>query len=155
MRVNFFTGNTTAACGEKGIGYLGRLKEDPNGVFLVEVPDRAAATLEPIIRRWILPGSHIISDGWAAYANIDQIGNGIYTHSVVVHERHFVDPDHPAIHTQLIENTWMRAKKKLRRQHGTSVDLFSSYIAEFMWRSRVGENKFAEFLLAIRQLHPL
>ena len=71
------------------------------------------------------------------------------------HERHFVDPDHPAIHTQLIENTWMRAKKKLRRQHGTSVDLFSSYIAEFMWRSRVGENKFAEFLLAIRQLYPL
>ena len=29
----FFTGNTTAACGEKGIGYLGRLKEDTNGVF--------------------------------------------------------------------------------------------------------------------------
>ena len=85
----------------------------------------------------------------------DQIGNGIYTYSVVVHERHFVDPDHPAIHTQLIENTWMRAKKKLRRQHDTSVDLFSCYIAEFMWRSRVGGNKYAEFRLAIRQLYPL
>ena len=163
----------------EGHWVYGAIERRSKRCILVEVPDRAAATLEPIIRRWILPGSHIISDGWAAYANIDQICNGIYTHSVVVHERHFVDPDHPAIHTQLIENTWMRherhfvdpdhpaihtqlienrwmrAKKKLRRQHGTSVHLFSSYIAEFMWRSRVGENKFAEFLLAIRQLYPL
>ena len=138
----------------EGHWVFGAIERRSKQCILVEVPDRAAATLEPIIRRWILPGSHIISDGWAAYANIDQIGNGIYTHSVVVHERHFVDPDHPAIHTQLIENTWMRAKKKLRRQHGTSVDLFSSYMAEFMWRSRVGGNKFAEFLLAIRQLYP-
>ena len=29
----FFHRNTTAACGEKGIGYLGRLKEDPDVVF--------------------------------------------------------------------------------------------------------------------------
>ena len=98
----------------EGHWVFGAIERRSKRCILVEVPDRAAATLEPIIRRWILPGSHIISDGWAAYANIDRIGNGIhvYTHSVVVHERHFVDPDHLAIHTQLIENTWMRAKKK-------------------------------------------
>ena len=67
--------------------------------FLVEVPDRTAATLEPIIRRWILPGTHIISDGWAAYANIENIANGIYTHSVIVHERNFVDPIEPGVHS--------------------------------------------------------
>ena len=117
--------------------------------FLVEVPDGTAATLEPIIRRWILPGTHIISDGWAA-----NIANGIYTHSVIVHERNFVDPIEPGVHTQLIENTWMRAKQKLRRQHGTSVELFASYTAEFMWRCRVGDNKFAELILAIRQQYP-
>ena len=89
--------------------------------FLVEVPDRTAATLEPIIRRWILPGTHIISDGWAAYAKIENVANEIYTHSVIVHERNFVDPIGPGVHAQLIENTWMRAKQKLRRQHGTSV----------------------------------
>ena len=122
--------------------------------FLVEVPDRTAATLEPIIRRWILPGTHIISDGWAAYANIENITNGIYTHSVIVHERNFVDPIEPGVHTQLIENTRMRAKQKLRRQHGTSVELFASYMAEFMWRCRVGDNKFAELILAIRQQYP-
>ena len=37
------------------------------------------------------------------------------THSVIVHERNFVDPIEPGVHTQLIENTWMRAKQKLRR----------------------------------------
>ena len=56
--------------------------------------------------------------------------------------------------TQVIENTWMRAKQKLRRLHGTSVELFASYMAEFMWRCRVGDNKFAELILAIRQQYP-
>ncbi|KAK3802869.1 hypothetical protein RRG08_039937 [Elysia crispata] len=97
----------------EGHWVFGAIERRSKQCILVEVPDRAAATLEPIIRRWILPGSHIISDGWAAYANIDQIGNGIYTHSVVVHERHFVDPDHPAIHTQLIENTRRKTPKRL------------------------------------------
>ena len=94
------------------------------------------------------------SDGWAAYANIENIANGIYTHSVIVHERNFVDPIEPGVHTQVIENTSMRAKQKLRRQHGTSVELFALYMAEFMWRCRVGDNKFAELILAIRQQYP-
>lgn len=38
--------------------------------FLIEVPDRSAPTLQAEILRHILPGSHFISDGWAAYANI-------------------------------------------------------------------------------------
>ena len=46
--------------------------------FLVEVPDRTAATLQAKIRQYILPGSHIIWDGWAAYANVCAIGGGIY-----------------------------------------------------------------------------
>ena len=100
-----------------------------------------------------MPGIHIISEGWAAYANIENIANAIYTHSVIVDERNFVDPNEPDVHTQLIENTWMRAKQKLRRQHGTSVKLFASYMAEFMWRCRVGNKKFAELILAIGQLY--
>ena len=94
--------------------------------FLFEVPDRTAATLEPIIRRWILPGTHIISDGWAAYANIESIANGIYTHSVIVQERNFDDPIEPGVHTQVIENTWMRANQKLRGQHATSPHTWPS-----------------------------
>ena len=88
---------------------------------MVEVPDRREQTLLQLLERHILPGSHIVSDGWRAYANIKRINNnGIYEHSDVVHQRNFVDPADAEVHTQNIENTWMRAKRKLKRQFGTS-----------------------------------
>lgn len=115
--------------------------------FLVEVPDRSAATLEPLIRRFILPGSHIVSDGWAAYANIERIDNGVYTHETVIHQHHFVDPNDSDVHTQNVENMWMRAKRKLRRQFGTSRQHFTSYLHEFLFRTAFrGEDVFVAFL---------
>jgi len=88
---------------------------------MIEVQDRRAHTLEPLIERHILPGSHIISDGWASCANISSTAHGIYMHSVVNHSLHFVDPQDANIHTQNIENMWMWAKCKLKRQFGTSL----------------------------------
>ena len=111
---------------------FGGIEHHTGKCFLIEVPDHSAATLQPLICRYILPGSHIISDGWPAYANIDQTGDGINVHSVIVHQRHFVDPDDPDVHTENIENMWMRAKRKLRRQFGTFRDLFPSYIHELV-----------------------
>jgi hypothetical protein len=74
----------------EGHWVFGGIERESGKCFLVEVPDRRAATLIPIIQQHILPGTHVISDGWAAYANIDQINGGIYHHSVIVHEHHFV-----------------------------------------------------------------
>ncbi|GFO22872.1 hypothetical protein PoB_004937700 [Plakobranchus ocellatus] len=88
--------------------------------FLAEISDSSAATLEPLIHHYILPGFHIVSDGWPAYTNIVQIGGRIYLHSVDVHQQHFIDPDNPDIHTKPIENMWMRVKQKF----GISQDLF-------------------------------
>ncbi|KAI0207550.1 hypothetical protein LSAT2_007818 [Lamellibrachia satsuma] len=34
----------------------------------------------------MLPETHIISDGWAAYHNIDQLNGGVYLHNVVAYE---------------------------------------------------------------------
>ncbi|KAL8579613.1 hypothetical protein ACOMHN_025566 [Nucella lapillus] len=107
---------------------FGGIERESGKCFLTEVPDCRRATLEPLIRANILPGAHIMSDGWPAYANIDQIGGGIYMHSVVVHQEHFVDPLNPEIHTENVENMWMRAKRKLRRQFGTTRELFSHHI---------------------------
>ena len=78
---------------------------------------RDADTLLPLIEEWVLPGTYIISDGWAAYNQIEDIQNGIYTHEVVIHDRNFVDC---AINKQRVENMWMRAKRQLivgRRLH--------------------------------------
>ncbi|TRY62582.1 hypothetical protein TCAL_02653 [Tigriopus californicus] len=52
-----------------------------------------------------LRGTHIMSDGWASYAHSDQINGGIYSHSVIIHDRNFVDPLDDRIHTQSIEGT--------------------------------------------------
>jgi hypothetical protein len=88
--------------------------------------------------RYIQPGTLIMSDG---YNNrLDEIGGGIYEHQVIVHQENFVDPDDRSAHTQNVENMWMRAKRKLRRQFGTSEDLFPSYLHEFLWRNRFQNN---------------
>jgi len=41
-----------------------------------------------------------MSDGWAAYANID----ACYLHSLIVHQQNFVDPNDPRVHTEYVEN---------------------------------------------------
>ncbi|MEO0341643.1 MAG: hypothetical protein AAF242_20845, partial [Bacteroidota bacterium] len=49
--------------------------------FLVQVPDRTAAILLPIIQQRIAPGSTICSDMWAAYNGIANLpGPFPYTH---------------------------------------------------------------------------
>jgi len=97
-----------------------------------------------------------VSDGWVSYLNIHAIGDGIYTHDVIVHDRHFVDPTDEEIHTQNIENMWMRAKCKLRRQFGTSRALFPSYIHEFVFRTMVKDmDVFAKLLKCVGKTYPV
>ena len=130
--------------------------ERQSGRCLLQVVDnRNRGTLEAIISRWLLPGSHIISDGWAAYRHLDQLDGGIFMHDVIVHENNFVDPVQPWLHTNTIEGKWMHAKRKLRRQFGTSRALFASYLDEFMWRTNTGNNKFGEILRCMRQFYPV
>lgn len=99
---------------------FGGIEKESGNCFMVEVPTRRVNTMEALIENHILPGTEIMSDGWAGYVNIDQIGNGIYTHPVVIHDRHFANQTDTQIHTQNVENLWMRAKRKLKRQFGTS-----------------------------------
>ena len=40
------------------------------------VPARTAPTLLPIIQQWCLPGTHIMSDGWAVWNNVAQLNGG-------------------------------------------------------------------------------
>lgn len=84
-------------------------------VALIDVLNKTRETLTPIIQEWILPGTTIISDGWVAYTAIDTIAGSIYMHETIVYEEHFVDPDDETVPTQNIENTWMRAKRKIKR----------------------------------------
>uniref|UniRef100_A0A6P7GTL5 Uncharacterized protein LOC114342783 n=1 Tax=Diabrotica virgifera virgifera TaxID=50390 RepID=A0A6P7GTL5_DIAVI len=101
-----------------------------------------------IVSRTILPGTLIVTDGWGSYRNIGHLDGGVYEHRTVIHQNNFVDPVDDSVHTQTIESVWMRSKKKLCRQCGTSMDWFPSYLQEFIWRERIKE-PFVEFLLCI------
>jgi transposase-like protein len=129
---------------------FGGVERESGKCFLVTVPNRNAATLQALILKHILPGSHIMSDGWAAYAGIPALGGGIYEHSVVVHQHNFVDPMDCDVHTQSVENMWMRAKRKLKRQFGTSRALFESYLHEFAYRNFfTGKDLFNAFIVTL------
>lgn len=73
--------------------------------FMVPVHRRDAETLLAIINEHILPGTTIMSDQWATY---DQLQNLGFNHGRVNHRQNFVDPN---IHTQNVENLWGRFKK--------------------------------------------
>ena len=97
--------------------------------------------------RYILPRTIIMSDGWRAYGAIDQLNAGIYEHRVVIHEENFIDPN---VHTQNIENLWMRVKRDLKYQFGTSQDLFPSYLHAFIWANKFKHSDlFAEFIIEL------
>jgi transposase-like protein len=130
----------------RGKWIVGILERDSGRCWLEVVARRNAAALEQIITAHVLPGTIIVTDAWAAYANVDQINNGVYQHEVVVHAQHFVDPVHPEINTQAIEGLWMQAKRKLRYQSGTSRVLFPSYLSAFQWHFSHKLHAFGQYL---------
>ena len=139
-----------------GMWVFAAIERESGLCCMAVVRNRTAATLEPLIRQWCLPGTHIMSDGWRAYNNIGQLNGGVYQHDVVVHQQNFFDPVHPDIHTQNVENLWMRAKRKLRRQFGTTRALFTTYLQEFIWQQRhMGhEQRLSALLVCIRAQYP-
>ena len=83
----------------KGQWVFGGVERGTGRTFLVAVHDRSAETLIGLIKQWILPGTTIISDCWAAYTSLREEG---YTHFTVNHSITFVDQTAGA-HTNTIE----------------------------------------------------
>lgn len=103
-------------------------------VRLFHVERRNAATLIPIIRAHVQPGSMIWSDEWAAYNRIGADENG-FRHETVNHSQRFIG--NTGTHTQNIERVWSSLKLHiLKNMRGTTPALLPSHLGEFMWRSR-------------------
>jgi hypothetical protein len=119
--------------------------------FIEPVSDRSEATLTEIIQRRIRTGTRIISDGWAAYANLNRLG---YLHSVVNHSENFVDPDDASANTQKVENFWMLLKRFLRAKGTHRGEHNWEYICEFLFRKQF-HNTLEALLDAIRLRYPL
>ena len=123
----------------KGQWVFGGIEQDSRKSFLVAVEKRDEGTLLPIIEKWISPGTTIVCDCWKAYTNLDKHDK----HRTVNHSVEFVNED--GGHTNKIEGHWRQAKCKLPKFR-VRKHLFSTYLAEFMWRyTHRGEDLFAVF----------
>lgn len=136
---------------------FGGVEVGSNKCFLVKVAQRNTATLLPLIHKYILPGSTIISDEWAAYNAITRMPPNcpqIYAqHLTVTHAYNFVDPITGAC-TNHVETMWQKAKQKHKARYGTHRALLDTYLAEFMWRKLFRQDTFHHFLSQVRMMYP-
>ena len=102
--------------------------------YMRVVARRDAATLLPIIRRFVRPGSIVWSDEWRAYSQVATLPN-VASHSTVNHSVTFIDPT-TGTHTQNAESYWNCVKIKLKRMRGCHEHQLPSYLDEFMRRER-------------------
>jgi len=62
----------------RGSWVVGLVERGSGRCWLEVVARRNAATLEQVITAHVLPGTIIVTDAWAGYANLNQINNGVY-----------------------------------------------------------------------------
>ena len=109
---------------------FGGVERGTGQTFLVAVHDKSAKTLIGLIKQWILPGTTIISDCWAAYCSLRDEG---YTHFSVNHTMAFVD-ETTGSHTDTTESTWKQVKALLS-PYNQKADYFY-FLAEYMFRQK-------------------
>ena len=134
---------------------LGGTDRHTRECFLIVVPRRDAATLIPIIRAWVLPGTVIMTDEWRAYRPLPLFG---YIHRTINHRTHYVNPRNRRVHTQNVESMWNAAKKKFQRMLGTRRPFLQSYLDEFVWRRQYGRTwgqSFHNILTHIAEQYPV
>lgn len=118
------------------------------------VDDRTRNTLLPIIEQYVIPGTTIHSDQWAAY-----MGGSItaipvippYIHETVNHHYNFVCPRN-GTHTNNVECFWKNMKMKFKAMSGTSRDLLAGYLDEHLWRQYNGRKTLRAFDNLIEQI---
>ena len=113
---------------------FGGIERGSGECFLVEVENRDAATLLPIITQHVRPGSAVLTDDWSAYNQLTATSGNTVNHSL-----HFVDPATVTVtHTQGAEGMWSCCKRMMRDEKVAHSALFETYLPEFMWRKKYG-----------------
>lgn len=127
----------------------GREDLDRTKIFMEIVQKRDTATLLPIIKKWIKPGSIIQSDFWKAYDCLDKEG---YIHQKVNHSIEFKNPLDGTC-TNAIEGEWRQAKASLPK-FGTSKSMLGSYLGAFLWRVKHSkEDIFFAFIQTVKKVY--
>lgn len=112
----------------QGQWLFGGIERITKKMFVLPVVSRKAKILQPLIQKYIAPGSIIYSDCWKAYHQL----NIMYQHETVNHKKHFVDPN-TGVHTQNIERVWRDIRGVIPR-YGRKEEHFNHYLAEFLFK---------------------
>lgn len=70
------------------------------------IPDRSKATMQPIVRGNVAPGSQVFTDEWAGCWRMDEE----YVHNIINHLESYVEGN---VHTNTLENFWSLLKRGL------------------------------------------
>lgn len=108
----------------------GVLRSNRRKVFIEAVEKRTAKVMIPIIRKWVAPGTLIITDMWRSYNRLNQFK---YKHKSVNHSLTFVDRSDPRVHTQIVERMWREVRNGIPRFGARKKYLFD-YLAEFTFK---------------------
>ncbi len=100
--------------------------------FLKVVPNRKAATLEEVIKEYVLPGSILVTDGYPSYPIAARNLNMV--HCVVNHTEGFKNLN--GDHTNNIENLWSHLKLVIASKYGVMKHNIKYLLYEFEFRKR-------------------
>ena len=110
---------------------LGGICRETGQVFMRIVHDRKKETLLAIIKEYVLPGTVILTDCWAAYKDLQDLDGLDCCHYTVNHSDTYVDPVTGA-HTNTIEGTWAHCKHSTPKLSLCTAFL-DRYLCRFIW----------------------
>ncbi|XP_064092898.1 uncharacterized protein LOC135205735 [Macrobrachium nipponense] len=140
------------AAGVWVFGGIERVSEKFFAVGLMEDPRRDRATLIPLIRKHIRPGSIIVSEEWPDGMKMNDLG---YRHLTTHHSTEFVVPPNPDVHTRNIERLWRDIKSFVLRS-GIRREYYQQYISRYIFIKSVGNSELLlhTFFIAAGKLYP-
>lgn len=134
----------------KGNWVLGGIQRNSRLSFLVSVKKRNRATLIRLIRKWVKPGTQIITECLEHYNTLNSYN---FTHITVNHSRQFMDPV-SGPHTNNIERAWRDIRGRVPKS-GARTKNFVGYLAEYMFQRRyIPEERIHHFFFAAAKLYP-
>lgn len=106
----------TGPCGSGKAVVMGLLDRHSREVRTVVVERNNGATLKPVVRKHVAPGSQLFTDTLGAYSGLD----AEYIHKVINHAEGYVKGE---VHTNGLENFWSLFKRCIKGTH-ISVEPF-------------------------------
>ena len=111
---------------------FGEIERGTNKAFMVEVAERSAATLLPIIRQHIKPGTTVISDEWRVYSRINAIGMTYVAVNYSINVVHQVSGAHTKYRVHMVKcETYGETRMHNVHKRGTIPQL-----QENIWRTK-------------------